>query len=282
MVVIGTGAGGAVVARELADRGYAVVLVEEGKRRKSNDFVGSFVHAHTRTSGTRSRSAPRRSPLLMGKLVGGSTAVNGGTCLRPPPWMLDDAGARTRLGRLVARSDEPRTSIASRPPPGRDPRSQVHRPDRGRRSIAAPSRSAGASEPIPRNAPAARGRASATSAARAARGAASTSRSCRRAREGHAGPHRAHAPTHVLIDRGRAFGVELRATPRGRTFTRPRASSWCSRAAPSRRRCCCSGRASRTRAVEVGKNLSLHPSGGVAGCLRRASSTLARTSRRAT
>lgn len=94
VVVIGTGAGGAVVGRELADRGYAVVFIEEGSYRKRNDFVGSFIHAHSNYF--RNTFTMGNSPitLLMGKLVGGSTAVNTGTSLRPPPWVLDEWSER--------------------------------------------------------------------------------------------------------------------------------------------------------------------------------------------
>lgn len=90
VVVVGTGAGGAVVGRELADRGFAVIFVEEGKRQKREDFAGSFVHAHT--SYFRNVPALGGPPVmvLMGKLVGGSSAVNGGTSLRPPPFVHRD------------------------------------------------------------------------------------------------------------------------------------------------------------------------------------------------
>ncbi len=90
VVVIGTGAGGAVVGRELADRGYAVVYIEEGGYRKRNDFVGSFIHAHTTYYRNTWTLGNAPVTLLMGKLVGGSTAVNTGTSLRPPPWVLDE------------------------------------------------------------------------------------------------------------------------------------------------------------------------------------------------
>jgi choline dehydrogenase-like flavoprotein len=90
VVVVGTGAGGAVVGRELADRGLAVVFVEEGKRRRRSEFVGSLLHAHA----TYFRNVPTigASPVmvLMGKLVGGSTSVNGATCIRPPPFAHKD------------------------------------------------------------------------------------------------------------------------------------------------------------------------------------------------
>lgn len=90
VVVVGTGAGGGVVGTELALKGHAVVFVEEGRRQVRTDFTGSLVHAHT--SFFRNMVTLGNSPvtLLSGKLVGGSTAVNGGTSLRPPPWVLDE------------------------------------------------------------------------------------------------------------------------------------------------------------------------------------------------
>jgi choline dehydrogenase-like flavoprotein len=84
VVVVGTGAGGAVVGRELADRGHAVLFVEEGKRHPRTDFVGSAVKAHS----TYLLNVPTLGTppvvVMRGKLVGGSTSVNGATCLRPP------------------------------------------------------------------------------------------------------------------------------------------------------------------------------------------------------
>jgi hypothetical protein len=94
VVVIGTGAGGAVVGRELADRGYAVVYIEEGSYRKRNDFLGSFIHAHSNYFRNTFTLGSSPITLLMGKLVGGSTAVNTGTSLRPPPWVLDEWSER--------------------------------------------------------------------------------------------------------------------------------------------------------------------------------------------
>src|SRR5690606_15084133 len=46
VVVVGTGAGGAVVGKELADRGLAVVFVEEGKHHRRDAFTGSSLQAH--------------------------------------------------------------------------------------------------------------------------------------------------------------------------------------------------------------------------------------------
>jgi choline dehydrogenase-like flavoprotein len=89
VVVIGTGAGGAVVGRHLTDQGLAVVFVEEGEHLRRNDFPGTLVgtvqdvYRNTLSIG----NVP--IPVLQGRLVGGSTAVNGGSSFRPPPWVTD-------------------------------------------------------------------------------------------------------------------------------------------------------------------------------------------------
>ena len=60
VVVVGTGAGGAVVGRELADRGFAVVFIEEGAYRNRHDFVGELHRGARELLPTRGRSAQRR------------------------------------------------------------------------------------------------------------------------------------------------------------------------------------------------------------------------------
>ena len=89
VVVVGTGAGGAVVGRELADRGFAVVFVEEGEHHRRDAFDGSSIRAHQRFYRGAFSVGNVAMPVLMGRLVGGSTAINGGTCFRTPEWILD-------------------------------------------------------------------------------------------------------------------------------------------------------------------------------------------------
>ncbi len=89
VVVIGTGAGGAVVGHELAARGHAVVFVEEGQLYHRHNFDGSTVRAYERFYRPVFALGNATFPVFVGRMVGGSTAVNGGTAFRTPPRVLD-------------------------------------------------------------------------------------------------------------------------------------------------------------------------------------------------
>src|SRR5262249_42520649 len=91
VVIVGSGAGGATVARELADAGVDVVIVEEGGYHPTESF--------TAETGRSTRNLYRDGgvglafgdpPVLFseGRCVGGSTVVNGGVCWGPPPPVL--------------------------------------------------------------------------------------------------------------------------------------------------------------------------------------------------
>jgi choline dehydrogenase-like flavoprotein len=94
-VVVGTGAGGAVVAKELAEAGLSVVMLEEGE----------WVEPHELTARPRDL-APKlyrdgaqvvtvgnvAIPLPLGRAVGGTTILNSATCYRTPPALLERWG----------------------------------------------------------------------------------------------------------------------------------------------------------------------------------------------
>jgi choline dehydrogenase-like flavoprotein len=91
VVVIGTGAGGAVMAKELAERGHAVLMVEEGEYYSRSSFTGHAVdnlRRFYRDAGATGSVGNCVIPIPMGRLVGGSTAINTGTCWRTPDWVL--------------------------------------------------------------------------------------------------------------------------------------------------------------------------------------------------
>jgi len=89
VVVIGTGAGGAVVGHALAARGHAVVFVEEGQLYHRHSFDGSTVRAYERFYRPVFALGNATFPIFVGRMVGGSTAINGGTAFRTPDRVLD-------------------------------------------------------------------------------------------------------------------------------------------------------------------------------------------------
>ncbi|MEW6777256.1 MAG: GMC family oxidoreductase N-terminal domain-containing protein [Bdellovibrionota bacterium] len=98
-VVVGTGAGGAPVAKELAERGYAVLLLEEGEYFTRKDFNGRPIEMQRkmyRNGGFTIAWGNSFFPIPAGKTVGGSTTINSGTCYRIPEKTL--TRWRTELG----------------------------------------------------------------------------------------------------------------------------------------------------------------------------------------
>jgi len=91
VVVVGTGAGGATVAAELAQKGLAVALVEEGHYFQRQDFTGrplEMVALMYRSAGLTGTVGNCFIPIPLGHCVGGTTTINSGTCYRIPPRVL--------------------------------------------------------------------------------------------------------------------------------------------------------------------------------------------------
>ncbi len=87
VVVVGTGAGGAACAYELASRGRAVVLLEEGDYHRREAFVGRtqpMVKKLYRDQGMTVALGNVGIPVWAGRGVGGTTTINSGTCYRAP------------------------------------------------------------------------------------------------------------------------------------------------------------------------------------------------------
>ena len=113
-VIIGTGAGGATAARVLAASGCSVVMLEEGPWLTREDRPRDLLRAMgaaVRHFGTQATVGSTPIPLLQGRLVGGSTAINSGIIWRMPEdvrrqWIDEHglarrgAGARLRVGRI--------------------------------------------------------------------------------------------------------------------------------------------------------------------------------------
>ncbi|KYF68288.1 GMC family oxidoreductase [Sorangium cellulosum] len=87
VLVIGTGAGGAAAAYELASRGHAVLMLEEGDYHRRASFTGRPARAYRdmyRDHGLDMAVGNVSIPVFAGRAVGGSTVINSGTCYRAP------------------------------------------------------------------------------------------------------------------------------------------------------------------------------------------------------
>lgn len=91
-VVIGSGAGGAMVARTLATAGLRTVVVEEGRHHPTSEFrerepLDRWLGLYRDGGAT---MAVGRPTILLprGRAVGGTTVVNSGTCYRTPARVL--------------------------------------------------------------------------------------------------------------------------------------------------------------------------------------------------
>jgi len=110
VVVVGSGAGGATVAAELAEAGLDVVVLEEGGYYTTRDFTAEatkMIRALYRDGGA---TIAIGSPPVMfqeGRAVGGSTVVNGGMSWRTPERVLDRWQREHALPDVDAKAMEP-------------------------------------------------------------------------------------------------------------------------------------------------------------------------------
>ena len=124
VVIIGSGAGGAVAAAELAESGKEVVILEEGSWLDRGDFDGDearlvpllFAEQGMRTTDDLAVS------LFQGGAVGGGTTVNWMIMLRTPDHVLDEWGRRFGLSALSPQALRPifaqvEAAVHSRPVP---------------------------------------------------------------------------------------------------------------------------------------------------------------------
>ena len=110
VVVVGTGAGGAVVGAELAESGRDVLFVEEGAYHPTASFspylTESLPRLYRDSGGTIIMGRPP-IPYAEGRCVGGSTVVNGGMTWRPPEEVLMEWERITGQPDLGPRAMEP-------------------------------------------------------------------------------------------------------------------------------------------------------------------------------
>lgn len=155
-VVVGSGAGGAMVARTLARAGMDVVVLEEGRRWTVEEFrtthpIDRYAGLYRGAGATVALGRPT-VVLPMGRAVGGTTVVNSGTCFRPPDsvqrrWRDEFGLVMADPDRLRIHLDEVERTVAVAP----TPRNIMGR--NGNLLLDAADTLGWRAAPIPRNAP---------------------------------------------------------------------------------------------------------------------------------
>jgi choline dehydrogenase-like flavoprotein len=91
VVVIGSGAAGAILAHELACTGKSILMLERGphveRRQITEDEARMFARLYS--DGALQLTRDFRFQVLQGQAVGGSTMVNNAVCIDPPRDVLD-------------------------------------------------------------------------------------------------------------------------------------------------------------------------------------------------
>ncbi|WP_437737126.1 GMC family oxidoreductase N-terminal domain-containing protein [Sorangium sp. So ce1335] len=98
VLVVGSGPGGAVVAKELAEAGRDVILVEEGPPFGVEDFrqeAGESLARTLREGGMRAARGRMLIPTMQAIALGGGSVVNSAICARAPAWVFDKWADRT-------------------------------------------------------------------------------------------------------------------------------------------------------------------------------------------
>jgi choline dehydrogenase-like flavoprotein len=264
-VVVGSGAGGAFAARELARAGRQVLILEEGERwdvarLRATPGIVRFAGLY-RGGGTTVALGTPPIVLPVGRAVGGTTVVNSGTCYRPPAsvveqWHAGHGLALAEPGPLAERLDEIEQLLGVAPVP------LEVMGNNGRLALAGAEALGWDAAPLRRNAPGCRG------ACQCALGCPNNAK---------AGVHLTALPQacangariiqrlkvqRVVMQRGHAAGVQAR--DRGGRAVRVDAplvvlSAGATETPPLLRR---SGLAGHPR---VGRGLSIHPSLAVVG-----------------
>ncbi len=92
VAVVGSGAGGSVIAAKAAEAGYRVLVVEAGPHLASETFPRRELAGTDRMFERHGLLTTRDDAfgILQGRTAGGGTTINWMTCLRPPAWVLQE------------------------------------------------------------------------------------------------------------------------------------------------------------------------------------------------
>lgn len=86
-IVVGSGPGGATVARELARRGWRVLLLERGADHRGRPYYGTYLGALLYTDRRSLLFTQEGLNIIRPLMVGGATSMYCGCAAPPPPWL---------------------------------------------------------------------------------------------------------------------------------------------------------------------------------------------------
>lgn len=92
VVIVGSGAGGGVMAGELAEAGFDVLVIDKGKYGSEQDFTqreAEMIAAYYEAGGTYSTKDASVS-IFAGSCLGGGTTINWSAALRTPDYVLEE------------------------------------------------------------------------------------------------------------------------------------------------------------------------------------------------
>lgn len=265
-IVVGSGAGGAFAAREMARAGLDVLVLEEGERWDSARLraahpIERFAGLYRDAGSTVAAGLPPIA-LPLGRAVGGTTVLNSGTCFRPPASVVAEWRVGHGLGAALIGDDyedvlaDVEETIGVGPVPleimGRN----------GRLALAGADALGFSSAPLRRNATGCRGSCQcAIGCPNNAKGGVHLNALPQACAAG-AGIASGIRVERVLVDRGQAVGVRCRLVGGGHLELRaPRivVAAGTTETPPLLRR---SGIGSHPR---LGRGMSIHPALGVTG-----------------
>jgi choline dehydrogenase-like flavoprotein len=93
VVIVGSGAGGAAAAAELAEAGLDVIVLEAGEHYNRDNYPSDHLDGIAtlyRDAGLTIAEGNPPIPVPVAKAVGGTTVINSGTCFRAPDEVLEN------------------------------------------------------------------------------------------------------------------------------------------------------------------------------------------------
>ncbi len=100
VIVIGSGAGGAVAAKNFAEAGLRTVVLEAGPQIAPEDMTRDgpeFMSRYMWDGGLRIIQARSPVPIMQGRCLGGSTVMNSAIMLKIPDWVRQDWSRKNGL-----------------------------------------------------------------------------------------------------------------------------------------------------------------------------------------